>query len=158
MLPSFTLLIFFSPNSTVFSVYSLNQVWLFETPWTVAHQVALSMGCSRKEYWSGLSFPPTGHLPNPGTKTALLEDSILLSHLGSPTITEVIFQWAKVTLVNSTSVNDVSGVPKTILTYRDSLKCMGLCVANWAPKSLQMVTEAIKLKDGCSLEEKLWQT
>ena len=25
----------------------------------------------------------------------------------------------------------------------------------WAPKSLQMVTEAIKLKDSCSLEEKL---
>ena len=26
------------------------------------------------------------------------------------------------------------------------------------PKSLQMVTEAIKLKDACSLEEKLWPT
>ena len=29
---------------------------------------------------------------------------------------------------------------------------------SWAPKSLQMVTEAMKLKDGCSLEVKLWQT
>ena len=27
---------------------------------------------------------------------------------------------------------------------------------SWAPKSLQMVTEAMKLKDTCSLEEKLW--
>ena len=27
-----------------------------------------------------------------------------------------------------------------------------------APKSLQMVTAAIKLKDTCSLEEKLWST
>ena len=27
---------------------------------------------------------------------------------------------------------------------------------SWAPKSLQMVTAAIKLKDACSLEEKLW--
>ena len=27
-----------------------------------------------------------------------------------------------------------------------------------APKSLQMVTEAMKLKDACSLDEKLWQT
>ena len=26
---------------------------------------------------------------------------------------------------------------------------------SWAPKSLQMVTAAIKLKDACSLEEKL---
>ena len=28
----------------------------------------------------------------------------------------------------------------------------------WAPKSLQMVTAAMKLKDTYSLEEKLWQT
>ena len=28
----------------------------------------------------------------------------------------------------------------------------------WAPKSLQMVNAAMKLKDACSLEEKLWQT
>ena len=29
---------------------------------------------------------------------------------------------------------------------------------SWAPKSLQMVTAAMKLKNTCSLEEKLWQT
>ena len=29
---------------------------------------------------------------------------------------------------------------------------------SWAPKSLKMVTSAMKLKDACSLEEKLWQT
>ena len=28
----------------------------------------------------------------------------------------------------------------------------------WAPKSLQMVTAAMKLKDACSLEEELWPT
>ena len=28
----------------------------------------------------------------------------------------------------------------------------------WAPKSLQMVTAAVKLKGACSLEEKLWPT
>ena len=28
----------------------------------------------------------------------------------------------------------------------------------WAPKSLQIVTAAMKLKDACSLEEKLGQT
>ena len=28
----------------------------------------------------------------------------------------------------------------------------------WAPKSLQMVTAAVKLKDACSLEEKLQPT
>ena len=29
---------------------------------------------------------------------------------------------------------------------------------SWAPKSLQMVTAAMKLKDTCSLEGKLWPT
>ena len=29
---------------------------------------------------------------------------------------------------------------------------------SWIPKSLQMVTAAMKLKDACSLEEKLWPT
>ena len=29
---------------------------------------------------------------------------------------------------------------------------------SWALKSLQMVTATMKLKDACSLEEKLWQT
>ena len=28
----------------------------------------------------------------------------------------------------------------------------------WSPKSLQMVTAPMKLKDACSLEEKLWPT
>ena len=31
-------------------------------------------------------------------------------------------------------------------------------VFSWAPKSLQMVIAAMKLKDTCSLEEKLWPT
>ena len=38
------------------------------TVWTVALQALLSMGFSRKEYWSGLSYSPPGDLPNPGIK------------------------------------------------------------------------------------------
>ena len=37
-----------------------------ETPWTVACQAPRSMGFSRQEHWSGLSFPSPGDLPNPG--------------------------------------------------------------------------------------------
>ena len=43
-------------------------VSLFATLWTVAHQVPLSMGFSRQEYWSGLPCPPAGDLSNPGIK------------------------------------------------------------------------------------------
>jgi len=35
---------------------------------TVACQAPLSMGFSRQEYWSGLSFSSPGDLPNPGIK------------------------------------------------------------------------------------------
>ena len=45
---------------------SLSHVGLFATPWTVAHQAPLSMGFSRQEYWSGLPFPSSGDLHNPG--------------------------------------------------------------------------------------------
>ena len=38
----------------------------FAIPWIVACQAPLSMGFSRQESWSGLSFPPPGDLPDPG--------------------------------------------------------------------------------------------
>ena len=41
-----------------------------ETPWPVAHQAPLSMEFSRQEFWSGLSFPSPGDLPDPGVKPA----------------------------------------------------------------------------------------
>ena len=44
----------------------LNCVSLLVTPWTVAQQTPLSMGFLRQEYWSGLTFPSPGYLPNPG--------------------------------------------------------------------------------------------
>ena len=59
----------------------------FATPGTVAHQVPLSMGFSRQEYRSRLSFPSPGDFPNPGirpTSPALQVDSLSLSHVESP--------------------------------------------------------------------------
>ena len=47
-------------------VHALSHVWLVATPWTVALQVPLSMEFSRQEYWSELSFPTPGDLPDPG--------------------------------------------------------------------------------------------
>ena len=35
------------------------------TPWTVAHQVPLSMGFSKQVYWSRLPFLSPGDLPDP---------------------------------------------------------------------------------------------
>ena len=44
---------------------------------TVTHQVPLAMGFSRQKYWSGLLFPTTGDLPDPG-----IEPTSLMSHIG----------------------------------------------------------------------------
>ena len=54
-----------------------SRVQLFVTPWTVAHQVPLSMGFSRQEYWSGLPRPPPGDLPNPGIEPMSLRSPAL---------------------------------------------------------------------------------
>ena len=43
-----------------------SHVQLFATPWTVACQAPTSMGFSKPEYWSGLSLPSPGDLPDPG--------------------------------------------------------------------------------------------
>ena len=48
---------------------------------------SLLMGLSRQEYWSGLSFPPPGNLPDPGIEPgspAWQVDALLLSHWKSP--------------------------------------------------------------------------
>ena len=62
---------------------------LFITPWTIAYQAPLSMGCSRQEHWSGLPFPPPGVLPEPGIEPgypALQADSLHSEPPGKPYI------------------------------------------------------------------------
>ena len=66
-------------------------VWLFVTPWTVAHQAPLSMGFSRQEFWSRFPVPSPEDLRSPGTESTFLQflywGWILhpLSHQGSLT-------------------------------------------------------------------------
>ena len=44
----------------------LSRVQLFAASWTVVYEVPPSVEFSKQEYWSGLSCPPPGDLPNPG--------------------------------------------------------------------------------------------
>ena len=54
-----------------------SRVRLCATLWTVAHQAPLSMGFARQEYWSGLSCPSPGDLPNPGIEpTSLISPAL----------------------------------------------------------------------------------
>ena len=68
-------------------VQSLSPVPFFATPWTVAHQAALSVGFPRQEYWSGLPFLSPRDLPNPGIEPrspALQAGALPSQPLGKP--------------------------------------------------------------------------
>jgi len=56
---------------------SLSCVWLFATLCTIARQASLSMGFSRQEYWSGLSFPSPGDFLDWGIKPTSLTSPAL---------------------------------------------------------------------------------
>ena len=71
---------------------TLSCVWLFVTPWTVAHQTPLSMGFPRQEYWSGLLFPPPGDLPDPRIKPTLF----CISCTGRQVFYQVNHQWSPI--------------------------------------------------------------
>ena len=58
-------------------VSRFSHVRLFATPWTVACQAPLSVEFSRQEYWSGLSCPSPGNLPDPGIEPVSLTSPAL---------------------------------------------------------------------------------
>ena len=69
--------LYFVYNVNFVAFQSRSHSQFFVTPWTVAHQVPLSIGFSKQEYWSELPFPPPGDLPNPGTEPASLASPAL---------------------------------------------------------------------------------
>ena len=73
------LVLVWAPSPTGFAcVLSLSScVRLFVTSGLGAHQVPLSVGFSRQEYWRGLSCSPPGDLPDPGTEPQSLVSPVL---------------------------------------------------------------------------------
>ena len=66
------------------------------TPLIVARQAPLSMGFSRQELWSGLSFPSPGDLPDPEIKPrspALQADLLPTELLGKPSERTRVKMW-----------------------------------------------------------------
>ena len=60
----------------------------FATLWAVARQASSVHGFSRKEYWSGLSFPSPGDLPDPGIKPVSLKSPELADWFFSNSTTQ----------------------------------------------------------------------
>ena len=55
----------------------LSCIQLFVTPWTIAHQVPLSVGFSRLEYWRKLPFSSPVDLPDPRIEPVSLMSPVL---------------------------------------------------------------------------------
>ena len=58
--------------------------------WSITHQVPLSMGFSRQQYWSGLPCPPPEDLPDPGIKPTSLMSPALVGELVTPRATREV--------------------------------------------------------------------
>ena len=71
-------------------LYNWNNIQSKQTlcnPMDLAHQTPLSMKFSEREYWSGLPFPSSGDLPDPGIKPrspAMQAASLLSEPPGKP--------------------------------------------------------------------------
>ena len=94
------------------------------TPWTVACWAILSVEFFRQEYWSGLPFPTSRDLPNPGVKPTSLEflhwqaDSLSLCHLGG-----INHKYA--------CISSLLGLPPILLGHRRA--------PGWAPCATQQL-------------------
>ena len=77
----------------------ISHILLFATPWTIhtpSRHVPLSTGLSRQEYWSGLSFPPPGDLPDLRIEPTSLTSPALASYIFTTSATwEVIILLAR---------------------------------------------------------------
>ena len=133
------------------SVQSFSCVWLFVPPWTAACQTSLSITNSQSllKFTSIELVMPSNHL-------------ILCHHL---LLLPSIFPCIRV--FSNESALRISGQRIEVSASAWSHHFMANRWGNngnnerlffGAPKSLQMMTVAMKLKDACSLEENLWPT
>ena len=86
----------------------LSHIWLFVTPWTVAHQAPLSTEFSRQQYCGGLPFPSPGDHPDPGIEPgspSLQADSLPLSHQGRLVFISKIMKEKLQTICENPSIN-----------------------------------------------------
>ena len=86
------------------------------TPWTVAHQVPLSIGFSRQEYWSGLPHLPSEDLHDPG-----IEPESLMSPASAGGFFTTSATWEE-ELAKQDQIRTLPGRQKECCTLMDSPK------------------------------------
>ena len=92
--------------------YLLSRVRLIAAPWTVAHQVPLSMGILQARILEWVAMPPPGDLPNQESNPGLLDCRQILYHLNhqGSNIVNVLWlehsvsYWGKLCLLESIKI------------------------------------------------------
>ena len=102
-------------------------VGLFGTPWTVTCQAPLAMAFFRQEYWSGLTFPTSGDLLNPGIKPKSVLD------LEISLLTDLIPHLEPAAMFSFHPVS--SGVPWWLTEQRICLQCRKPRLNPWVRKT-----------------------
>ena len=108
-----------------------SRVWHLAAPWTQAHQVPLSMGFSRQEYWSGLLCPLPGDLFNPGIKPmSLMSPALAGMCLTNSAMWEAIYIYIHIYIIQYLVK------PKVLLSITKLLSNVGF-ILGW-PRSPKM--------------------
>ena len=135
----------------------LSHVQLFVTPRTVAHQAPLSMGFSRQEYWSGLPFPPTGNLSDPGIKSvnpALAGGFFTIALPGKPmncrTLDSLTMSWKSSVKRNYWTSMKINSL--LLIRKHRGQKTVGWCLwkagrKDFLPKILYLAKFSFKIKE-----------
>ena len=80
--------------------------------WTVAHQAPLPMGFSRQEYCSGLPFPSSRDLPDPGIEPVCLTSNLHWQTDSLPLVTPGGFPGGSAGKESTYSAGDPSSTPR----------------------------------------------
>ena len=133
-------------------VKSLSHVQLFVTPRTVAYETPWSMGFSRQEYWSGLSFTSPGDLPDPGRKLHCRQTLYHLSHQFSSVQSLSCVQlfstpWtaacqASLSITNSQSLLRLMSIELMMPSNRLTLCCLSLLLPSIFPSIMVFSNES----------------
>ena len=123
------------------------------------------------DYW-GSSLPLPGPVPSPRHPPYLMHHyyvcQLFMEHFSHNTVYRDVFNYVfkKLDIIKSKEVKCVGFLVPAFYLFTLSalfidfflyylLLYLPLPLLSWAPKSLQMGTAAMKLKDACSLKEKL---
>ena len=98
--------------------------------WTVAQKALLSKGFSKQEYWSGLSCPPPGDLPEPGVEPASLTSPALAGGFFTTSASWEGPRWGQPRLLCSTYKTGLVGLMEEQVWMRVKAPPKGLCEAS----------------------------